>query len=31
MQTLINSKGREFFRNLLIDEKIIKEEIKLLE
>lgn len=31
MQTLINPKGREFFRNLLIDEKIIKEEIKLLE
>lgn len=31
IQTLINSRGREFFRNLLINEKVIKEEIKLLE
>lgn len=29
MQTLINPRGREFFRNVLIDEKIIKEEVKI--
>lgn len=31
VQTLINPKGREFFRNLLISENVIKEEVKLLE
>lgn len=31
VQTLINPKGREFFRNLLVNENVIKKEVKLLE
>lgn len=31
MQTLVNPRGREFFRSVLVNENIIKEEVKLLE